>query len=175
LTSASPDQLFHIYLNDHRSGSVGAHLLAVRARDANRGTEFGAFLDEFVDELVDDIDQLDTVFARCSVTKNGPKLIAAAVGVTLGRFKLNGRLTDYSPLTRVLEFEALTIGVRAKRQLWTTIAGLPSGHPASSAIDTSRLIERAETQARHLEESSARASAVAFLGATVEPAADVGH
>jgi hypothetical protein len=163
-TSATPDQLLHIYLNDHRSGAVVAHALAKRSRDSNEGTEFGDFLDEFVPVLEDDIDQLDAIFERCEIPTDQLKLGAARLGAELGRLKLNGRLTDYSPLSRVIEFEAMTVGVLGKRKLWKTIAALPSGHPATSAIDASRLIERAESQAARLEALSERASSIAFAG-----------
>ena len=167
-TSASSDQLLHIYLNDHRTGAVAAHALAERSRTANAGTEFGSFLDEFARDLAEDIDQLDTVLAACSVPKNGPKLAVARLGIALGRLKLNGRLTEYSPLSRVLEFEAMSIGVLGKRQLWTTIAGLPPDHAAASAVDALQLIERAEAQAERLRELSDRAAAVAFPSTDAE-------
>ena len=165
-TSATPDQLLHIYLNDHRTGAVVAHALAERSRGANSGNEFGEFLDDFVPLLEDDIDQLDAIFDRCSISKDPFKLGAARIGVELGRLKMNGRLTDYSPLSRVIEFEALTLGVLGKQKLWTTIAALPSGHPAASAIDTAELLERGELQSQRLHELSERAAAIAFTGTT---------
>jgi hypothetical protein len=161
-TSATPDELLQIYLNDHRAGAVAAHALASRARAANGGNEFGEFLDEFVPALEEDIDRLDAVFDRCSMSKNCIKLGAARLGAALGQLKLNGRLTEYSPLSRVIEFEALRVGVLGKQQLWRTIAALPSDHPAVLAVDTSWLIARAETQAQRLGELGERASAIAF-------------
>jgi hypothetical protein len=161
-TSATPDQLLHIYLNDHRTGAVVAHALAVRARGANTGNEFGEYLDDFVPALEDDIEQLDAVFDRCEIARDHLKLGAARIGAELGRFKLNGRITDYSPLSRVVEFEALTVGVLGKRKMWKTIAALPPEHPATSAVDAPQLIERAEAQATQLEELAQRAAALAF-------------
>lgn len=164
-TSATPDQLLHIYLNDHRTGAVAAHALAERSRGANTGNEFGEFLDDFVPSLEDDVDQLDTVFERCGISKDPFKLVAARVGVELGRLKLNGRVTDYSPLSRVIEFEALTLGVVGKKKLWMSIASLPPDHPAAAAIDTTHLLERGEAHAQRLHELSERAAAIAFTGA----------
>jgi hypothetical protein len=162
ITSATPDQLLHIYLNDHRTGSVVARSLAERSRAANAGNEFGEFLDEFLDELDDEIACLDGLLADAGVPRNGVKLAIAKVGATLGRLKLNGRLTQYSPLSRVLEFEALRVGVLGKRQLWTTIAGLPPEHPLGGAVDVQSLIAAAERQAQRLEDLSERAASIAF-------------
>jgi hypothetical protein len=162
-SSATPDQLLHVYLNDHRTGAIAAHQLAVRSRSANEGTEFGDFLDDFVPELEADMDQLDTLFDRCSIPKNRVKLVAARVATALGRFKLNGRLSGYSPLSRLLEFQSLSVGVLGKRQLWTTIAALPPDHPASG-LDTASLIARADVQAQRLEKLSERAAVIAFTG-----------
>ena len=165
-TSATPEQLLHIYLNDHRTGAVVAHALAERSRGANTGNEFGEFLDDFVPLLEDDIAQLDAIFDRCGIAKDPFKLVAARFGVELGRFKMNGRITDYSPLSRVIEFEALNLGVLGKQKLWTTIAALPSSHPAASAVDTSALLERGDLQAQRLHELSERAAVLAFTGAS---------
>lgn len=165
ITSATPDQLLHIYLNDHRTGAVVAHGLAERARGSNTGNEFGDYLDDFVPALENDIDQLDAVFDQCGVSTDHIKLGAARLGAELGRLKLNGRVTDYSPLSRVIEFEALTVGVLAKGKLWKTIAALPSDHPAASAVDATKLVHRAETQARELGELAERAAAIAFTDA----------
>lgn len=167
LTSATPDQLLQIYLNDHRTGAVAAHALATRARMANAGTEFGVFLDEFVPALEEDIEELDTVFARCAMSKNCIKLATARLGAALGQFKLNGRLTEYSPLSRVIEFEALRVGVLGKQQLWRAIAGLPADHPAALAVDAPQLIARAESQAQRLGELAERAAAIAFTERSV--------
>lgn len=165
-TSATPEQLLHIYLNDHRTGAVVAHALAERSRGANAGNEFGDFLDDFVPLLEDDIAQLDAIFEQGRIAKDPFKLGAARIGVELGRFKMNGRITDYSPLSRVIEFEALNLGVLGKQKLWTTIASLPSSHPAASAVDTAALLERGELQAQRLHELSERAAAIAFAGAS---------
>ncbi len=164
-TSATADQLFHIYLNDHRTGAIAAHRLAIRSNHANRGTEFGDFLEGFIADLEEDIGQLDSLFEWCSVSTNRPKLMAARLGDVLGRLKLNGRLTEYSPLSRLIEFETLSVGVFGKRQLWLTIAALPADHPAADVVDVSRLIERADSQVQALDEFTARAAAIAFTGA----------
>ncbi len=62
----------------------------------------------------------------------------------VGRLKLNGRLVGYSPLSRVLELEALMSGVQAKRGLWRALR--QSGEFTGGDVDLSDLERRAIEQ-----------------------------
>ena len=64
---------------------------------------------------------------RLGIRENPLKTGLAMGAERLGRLKLNGRAHGYSPLSRFSELEFLTMGIEAKKQLWTTlrdIAGL---------------------------------------------------
>jgi hypothetical protein len=66
----------------------------------------------------------------------------------LGRLKLNGQLTGYSPLSRLEELEILELGVEGKLLLWQALR-----HAAAAEIDEAeldRLIKRAQSQHRRL-------------------------
>ena len=49
------------------------------------------------------------------------KVTAAWVGEKAGRLKPNGQLTGYSPLSRVVELEGLSLGIEGKRLLWVSL------------------------------------------------------
>jgi hypothetical protein len=87
--------------------------------------------------------------------------VAGLVAERLGRLKLNGQLTGYSDLSRLLELEGLTIGVRGKHALWQNLrsAGIQE-HVPDIALD--RLIERAEAQLSGLERHRLAAAATAL-------------
>jgi hypothetical protein len=86
---------------------------------------------------------------------------AALVAAKAGRLKLNGRLREYSPLSRVVELEGLVMGVTGKLALWRTLE-------ACGRLDESwqptlaRLRERGESQRAELERHRAAAAVLAF-------------
>jgi hypothetical protein len=68
----------------------------------------------------------------------------------LGRLKLNGRLTGYSPLSRLLELETLHLGITGKRELWRALErALGNDVPG---FEFEELARRAERQAAEVEE-----------------------
>ena len=151
-------ELLPIYLNDHLAGSTAGTDLARRAAKSNRGTEFGDFLARLAGEIEADRAQLEEVMDRLKVHRNPAKVGAGWLAEKLGRLKLNGRLLEYSPLSRVIELEGLITGVNGKRSLWRTLAAAAPGEPRIADIDFDALGERASGQAGELEENHRRAT-----------------
>jgi hypothetical protein len=71
------------------------------------------------------------------------KSTVASVAEKLGALKLNGHLTERSPLTTIVELEAMQMAVRGKRSLWETLRVVA---PQPSSIDIDALIARADAQ-----------------------------
>jgi hypothetical protein len=80
----------------------------------------------------------------------------------LGRLKLNGRLLGYSPLSRLVELESLTLGVRGKLALWLALKELGSSEPRLASADLDSLAARARAQGDGLEHERLRAARVAL-------------
>jgi hypothetical protein len=139
-------ELLPIYLNDHLAGSTAGRELAWRAAGENRGSELGEFLTDLASQITADRAALKQVMDRLSVPEDKLKVGAGWMAEKLGRLKLNGRLTEYSPLSRVLELEGLATGVRAKLSLWRLLALAAPDEPRIADIDFADLIERAEAQ-----------------------------
>jgi hypothetical protein len=70
----------------------------------------------------------------------------------VGRLKRNGQLRGYSPLSRVLELEALSVGIAGKLALWKTLERVPDPGRRLRAFDLNHLIERALRQREEVEE-----------------------
>ena len=83
------------------------------------------------------------------------KVVGAWAAEKLGRFKLNGRLVGYSPLSRVVELEALMLGVHGKLALWRSLQELEFAQLDAAALRD--LEERAVSQLESLEENRVRA------------------
>jgi hypothetical protein len=69
--------------------------------------------------------------------------------------KPNGQLRGYSPLSRVVEFELLLLGITGKLRLWHLLDELVSG---DTSADFAALIARAEDQRGRVEGLQARAA-----------------
>jgi hypothetical protein len=149
--------LLSIYLNDHLAASTGGCELARRAAGSNQGTELGDFLADFAAEAEAHRAQLEDVMLRLGVRRDDIKVGAGWVAEKFGRLKLNGRLFSYSPLSRVVEFEALIAGSSARELLWRTLAAAAPDEPRIADIDFVDLLQRAEEDTAGLREHHAAA------------------
>jgi hypothetical protein len=77
--------------------------------------------------------------------------------------KLNGQLTGYSDLSRLLEVEGLSLGVEGKLSLWESLKELAPSDPRLSGYDFDAMIERAVHQREVLEEHRREAAKIALL------------
>lgn len=133
-----------IYLNDHLAGATLGVELARRARGSNEGTELGEFLAWLEGQLREDRSALLAVMKRHGVRQSLGKVAGAWVAEKAGRLKLNGHVTTYSPLSRLLELEGLAGGIEAKKALWVALQ-------LAGVEDAERLIDRATEQRERLE------------------------
>ena len=152
--------LLATYLNDHLAGATVGVELARRAKGANEGTSLGRFLGELETEIAEDRATLQAVMAQLGVGKDRFKVAAGWLAEKAGRLKPNNRLFGYSPLSRVIELEALALGVEGKRSLWDALRALED--PALTEFDFAALIERARRQRDQLHERRLTAAREAF-------------
>lgn len=141
-----------IYLRDHRAGAAAGTDLARRAADENQSTAYGEFLARIAAEIEQDIATLEQIMSRFDVSPNLLKNRAAKLGERIGRFKLNGQLTGYTPLSRVLEIEGLRSGVQGKLSLWQGLREIAPEHQQLDEHELDELVARAETQLEGLRE-----------------------
>ena len=146
------EKLLCIYLNDHLAGSTAGIELVRRARSENEGSELGRFLAELGAEIEDDRQALREIMDRLGLRRDPTKIAGGWVLEKMGRLKLNGQLRGYSPLSRLVELEALALGVTGKLAAWKALRQLADSEPALDPQALDGLIERAERQQRGLEE-----------------------
>lgn len=157
-------ELLRIYLNDHLAGSTVGLELARRAKAENAGNSVGEYLDTLVGELREDRSVLLTVMSALGLRRDPVKEGVAWVGEKLARLKLNGRLTSYSPLSRLVELEGLCLGTEGRLSMWRTLRRLSRKDERLGRVDFAALITRAEHQRRALERLRQTASEEAFSG-----------
>ncbi|HWH44062.1 MAG TPA: hypothetical protein VNT32_04990 [Thermoleophilaceae bacterium] len=155
--------LLATYLNDHLAGATAGRALARRAQGSNDGTPLGEVLARIAREIEEEHGTLTEVMKALGAGKDHLKVAGATIAERLGRFKPNGRLLSYSPLSRVIELEALLIGVTGKLQLWRNLATVASELPELVDFDFAALAEQAERQREELEAQLRLAAPGAFV------------
>lgn len=113
-------------------------------------------------EIEEDREALREIMTGLDVDPDRVKQAAAQAGELLGRLKLNGRVLTPSPLSRVLEFEGMIMGVTGKLELWRSLSRVAEHEDRLDRARLANLIERAEGQRRRLEQMHAKAADVAF-------------
>lgn len=149
------------YLQDHLAGASAGLELARRAASNNSDHEFGPRLEGLAEEIEKDREALELVMAEMDIHPDPIKNAGGWLAEKFGRLKLNGSLTSYSPLSRLIELEGLMLGVTGKRALWESLTEYP-GDDAIAAVDLAELRDRAERQREELASMRRDAAAEAL-------------
>jgi hypothetical protein len=152
-----------IYLQDHLAGATAGLELARRTRGANEGTEYGPPLAKIADEIEADRRHLQGIVEELGFGGDRLKNAAAWGLEKVGRLKLNGQLTGYSPLSRLVELEGLLTGITGKKGLWVALLELAPQEPRLDGALLERLRDRAEAQRDTVEGLREKAAREAFL------------
>ncbi len=116
------DERLVIYLNDHRALMAAELSLADRSRSANEGTDLAHDLTMHIGAVSTDRDCIGVILERLGGSVDHVKSLAATIGEYVGRLKTNGQLTGTSPLSRVVELEALLASTATRRTMWSVLA-----------------------------------------------------
>jgi hypothetical protein len=163
--TSDSDRLLRIYLNDHLAGAGIGVEIARRSRDENAGTDLGRYLSDLHHDLVEDRDTLERLIRSLGHRPSRVKSTLGVASAKLGALKPSGRVTTYSPLSRVLELETLVTGALAKRRLWNTLRFVEPSDGQLDVGELDRLADRADRQLEELERQHRLAVIVAFAGA----------
>lgn len=145
-------KLLAIYLNDHYAASQAARDVAVRSASSNQGNEFGDYLGQLVHEMEAERTELERIMDALGIAVDRFKVTGAWAAEKIGRLKLNGRLREYSPLSRVIELEGLSAGINAKLGLWRGLQLLLGRGEVIPSDGFDHLIAQGEAQRARVEE-----------------------
>ena len=160
----SSNDLLGVYLNDHLAGSAAGTELAEKLRDNNQGTELGNVMAALRHDIEQDRATLEELMDRLEVTRHPVKEAAGWMLERLSRLRLNPALTGSADLTRLLETEALSLGIEGKLAMWLLLKEAVEVDQRLAGTDLDRLIERARGQRRTLEPHRVAAGLAAFSG-----------
>ncbi len=161
------DRLLRIYLQDHHATSSAGVRRARRLADAEAGGSDGAALDRLATEIAAEREVQARVMRALGVRPQRAKEAVAKVAERVGLLKRNGRLVRRSPLTSLVELEAMTIAARGKLAGWEALrAALHSDHVGG--IDLEQLIAQSEEHVASFGELHRRRAAE-VLSVTTDP------
>jgi hypothetical protein len=151
LTSDHPLSPLGIYLNDHLAGATGGvELLRRMARTHTEGAD-APRLAELAREVSEDRRSLRSIMARLGIPEQRLRMALGWLGEKAARVKPNGRLVSRSPLSDVLELEAMRLGVEGKASMWRTLRTLAADEERLDRGEIEDLLRRAGGQAETLE------------------------
>jgi hypothetical protein len=147
------------YLRDHLAGSTVALDLLDKMCSREGESEFGVFLDELRSEITSDRAALEQVMETLDVSPGAIRQAGGRMLEKASRVMFDERVTGSAHLTRLMETEALSLGIEGKRAGWRALAGLSRD---DLGVDLDALIERAEDQRTRLEPFRLAAARHAF-------------
>ncbi|MEU6591862.1 hypothetical protein ABZ923_22005 [Streptomyces sp. NPDC046881] len=145
-------KLLGIYLNDHLAGATAGTQRVGHLARASRGTALGRAIGGVAAEIAEDRATLLEIMRDLDVPVRRYKVWAGWAAEKAGRLKGNGRVVRRSPLSTVLELEALRLGVEGKAAGWTTLRRLSAADTRLDPILLDTLLDRAEHQQNTVEE-----------------------
>ncbi|WP_323139642.1 hypothetical protein [Streptomyces sp. NBC_01443] len=158
-----------VYLNDHLTGSGAGVRLARRLAKRHRRTDGGPELAKLAEQIDEDRQSLRRVMRDLDVPVRRAREVVGRIGESAGRLKPNGSLVRRSPLSDVVELEMMLLGVEGKAACWRALRELTAADDRLDAPDLDRLLARADTQVRTLDDLRRRRAAEVFaaeLGVT---------
>lgn len=158
----SAEKYLRIYLNDHSAGALAGIEVARRCLNNNQESSLGDYLTTFISEVEEDRGELLRLMDALGFPRDRLKESMGWTAEKLGRLKLNGHLTHYSDLSRVVELEGLIIGVTGKLSLWRNLKSIADTDPRIAVVDLDRLEKRAEHQREELDNHKLEAATRAF-------------
>ncbi|MCK7627649.1 hypothetical protein MUU72_31915 [Streptomyces sp. RS10V-4] len=155
-------KLLGIYLNDHLAGATAGTQRADHLVRAARGSPLGRALGPVAAEIAEDRSALLGIMRDLGVPVRRYKVCAGWASEKLGRLKGNGRLVRRSPLSTVLELEALRMATEGKAAGWQTLRRLSATDERLDSALLDRLLERARQQQKTVEEWRTRQAETAL-------------
>ena len=150
----------HVYLRNHEAAALAGHDLIRRTAGSQRRRPYGENLRRLVVESQEDLDALHGLMRRLGVSADRLAGTALRLGERAGRLKPNGSLIRRSPVSDLVEIEAVLSVLQVKAAGWRAL--LAAGVADRDELDVADLLARAERQLAQLT-TVHRQAAVASL------------
>ncbi|MBB1010746.1 hypothetical protein G6014_00305 [Dietzia kunjamensis] len=143
-------EMLHTYMQDHHAGAAAGIDLFRRVAEHHSDPHVREVVSRIGDETVEDVKALEELMTLAGASPSLLKDLPAKASEKLGQLKPNRRFAERSPLSDLVELEALTLAVTGKKMGFRALLEL--GDPRLPTPTLENLFERAEQHARVLEE-----------------------
>lgn len=143
-------ELLHTYMQDHHAGAAAGIDLFRRVAKDHDDPKVRAVVARIGDETVEDLRNLEELMTLAGTSPSKLKDLPAKAAEKLGQLKPNQRLTERSPLSNLLELEALTIAVTGKTLGFKALLDIDDPRLPRATLE--KLVKRAEEHGATLEE-----------------------
>ncbi|EST37365.1 hypothetical protein N566_13440 [Streptomycetaceae bacterium MP113-05] len=155
-------RLLAVYLHDHLTGATAGTRLLRRAARRHRDSAIGRELEELAREVAQDRRSLKRIIWDLGLPPGRLRTLAGRATGEATRLKPNGRLVRRSPLSDLIEVEAMRLGVEGKAAAWRTLQDLAPYEPRLDSDVLHHLLRRATRQAEILERLRRQSAAHAW-------------
>ncbi|HHX85543.1 MAG TPA: hypothetical protein GX694_09485 [Actinomycetales bacterium] len=142
-------EMLHTYMRDHHAGAAAGVDLFRRVADAHEDGHIRDVVSRLGDQTEEDKAELERLMELVGTSPSLLKDLPARAAETVAKLKPNQRVAERSPLSDLLELEALTLAVTGKELGWKAL--LDIGDPRLPRTTLERLAERAREQGEQLE------------------------
>lgn len=149
--SSSGDDHLAIYLNDHLTAATGGVQLFERSAKGQLDEARRSALELLASEVAKDRESLLFVMGRLGVKVAKRRVLVGWLAEKAGRLKVNGSVVRRSPLSDLVELEAMRMGIEGKGCLWRSLRMLSGTDPRLEASEFEALEQRAHAQIYELE------------------------
>ncbi|MGN0101511.1 hypothetical protein [Dietzia sp. CH92] len=143
-------EMLHTYMQDHHAGAAAGIDLFRRVAEDHSDPHVREVVGRIGDETVDDLKALEELMTLAGTSPSLLKDLPAKASEKLGQLKPNRRLAERSPLSDLVELEALTLAVNGKKMGFRALLEIED--PRLPTPTLQNLFDRAEQHARELEE-----------------------
>lgn len=138
------------YLQDHHAGASAGIDAFQRVADSHGDPAVRQAISHMVTEIKRDEESLRSIMDAFGAKTSPLKDIPARIAEKAARLKPNERISKRSPLSDVVELEALVLAVHGKSLGWQALLELDD--PGLDRSELGRLLDRAHQQRDELEE-----------------------
>ncbi len=160
------DRLSAIYLRNHEAAAAAGVQLFGRVARARRGRAHGELIARLAEEVGTDLAMLRSLMADLGVRRAPVLARVVRAAEATARLKPNGTLLRRSPLSDLIEAEALLDAVNAKAAGWAALrsASWADERRPGVAERLRQLGDRAEEQLAELRRVHAETAAAVLVG-----------
>ena len=163
-SSPSRHTLLSVYLNDHLTGASGGVELFRRAAPSQTDPGARSTLLAMADEVAEDRQALLDLMRQLEVSPQQHRIALGWLAEKVGRLKPNGSLLSRTPLTDLVELEAMRLGVEGKLACWQTLEVVAAYDDRIASGELLELEARAQRQLEELETLRKNAAERALTG-----------